>query len=222
MNNIPASTVKQAIIYLNLLSYSPPSRVDEFSSPEALFGEAWPGVLEKAAWLMVSFQQASREPDAELVAELAAAALAAHYSPEACRAFQEKVDALAQLPGRTKAKNRLHRKRGCQLCESPCRYGFFSLVTEPDFSPLQKRLETEHGTPVQSVWQFTFNHVGQTCSAGQWHIARKHLGNLSYCLVSLATAKSRYPFPEKEMRKFQALNQAVIRNWSLAKMRFCE
>lgn len=213
-NKISAAQIKQAIIYLNLLSYSPPSRVEEFPAPEALFGESWPGAVEKAAWLMVSFQQASREPDAELVAELASAALAANASPEGCRAFQEVMDTLAELPGRAKAKNRLHRKRGCQLCASPCRYGYFSLISEPDFTTLQELLETEGGRPVQAVWQFTLKHLGQTFPAGQWHVATKHLGNLAYCLVSLGTAKSRFPFPKEQMRKFQMMNQATARNLS--------
>ena len=210
MNNLSASTTRRTIIYLNLLSYIPPERVCEFPSPGEMFGEGWPQTVETAARLMVSFQSASRDPDGELVKGMVDAALNVDSSPEACRAFQEKMDTLAQLPGHAKAHNRLHRKRGCQLCESPCRYGYFSLISEPDFSTLQEQLVAESGGPVQAVWQFTLNHIDKIFQTGHWPITKKHLGNLSYCLISLATAKSRFAFPEEQMRKFQDLNQAMI------------
>ncbi len=223
MNDLPASTIKRTLIYLNLLSFVTPERAGEVSPVGELpplrgdFGEGWPGAVEKAAWLVVSFQSASRNPDGELVAGLADAARGADSSPEACRAFQAKMDALAQLPGRAKESNRLHRKKGCRFCESPCRYGYFSLISEPDFKELQHALEAENSKPlaerqpIQAVWHFTLEHLSQAIDIGQIPIAANHLGNLAYCMVALATIKSRFAFPEEQMRKFQDLNQAMIR-----------
>lgn len=129
-NALPASTIKQSILYLNLLSFVPPERVIDLQPLRDSFGDDWSRAVESASRLIVSFQQASRDPESELVSELARAALSANSSPEACRAFQDQMDVLAKLPGRAKADNRLHRKRGCQLCETPCRYGYFALLTE--------------------------------------------------------------------------------------------
>ena len=208
MNDILPSTIKRTVIYLYLLSFTLPEQVSELPPLREELGEDWSRAVEAAARLMVAFQQASRNPDTELVAGLTRA----DSSPEACRAFQEKMDALAQLPGRAKMENRLHRKRGCRLCETPCRYGYFSLLTEPDFSVLHKMLGEQPGVPVQTVWQFTLMHLAKSLALGRWYIGAHHLGNLAYCLVSLATAKSRYPFPEAQMKKFQAMNQEMIRN----------
>jgi len=204
------SLLKRTLIYLHLLSFAPPERVGELSSLRENFGKDWPRAVEAASRLIVAFQQASRDPESRLAAELARAALGADSSPESCRAFQARMDALAQLPGRAKPENRLHRKRGCRLCVAPCRYGFFSLISEPDFESLSNLLETHPRQPVQAVWRFTLQHLAQTFSAGRWHITAAHLGNLSYCLIALATAKSRYPFPEAQMQKFQVLNQAMM------------
>ncbi len=208
--------MKNTLIYLHLLSFTPPDKVADLRSLRSSFVEDWPQAVEAAARLMVAFHQASRNPEGELVAELARAALSADSSPEACRSFQDQVNKLSQHPGRAKPENRLHRKRGCRLCATPCRYGFFSLLTEPDFETLQELLNTEnnknpaHQKPIAAVWRYTLTHLGNTFQVGEWHIAADHLGNLAYCLVSLATAKSRYPFPETQMRKFQEINQNLI------------
>ncbi len=216
---LPASTIKQTIIYLNLLSFVPPERMGELPSPRESFGEDWTRAVEAASRLIVAFQQASRDPGSELVAELARAALGADSSPGACRAFQDQMQAISELPGRAKFDNRRHRKKGCRFCEVPCRYGYFSLISEPDFKSLQRALETENSKspqdqqPLQAIWKYTLNHLSQTLDAGQWNIPADHLGNLSYCLAALATAKSRYLFPEAQMRKFQDLNQQMIRQY---------
>ena len=67
--------------------------------------------------------------------------------------------------------------------------------------------------PIQTVWRFTLFHLSQTLGAGKWHIGADQLGNLSYCLVALATAKSRFRFPEEQMRKFQEMNQELIQRY---------
>lgn len=218
-SKIPATQVKQTIIYLNLLSYIPPERVNELPSPREIMGDDWAQAVEAASRLLVAFQQATRDPENELVSGLARSALRADSSPEACRAFQKQIHQLTQLPGRAKEINRLHRKRGCLFCETPCRYGHFSLISEPNFDELQHLLEVDNTRPpkqrqpVQVVWRFTLNHLLNTFQTGKWHISPDHLGNLSYCLVALATAKSRYRFPEEQMRKFQAMNQNLIQHY---------
>lgn len=216
---IPAAQIKQIIIYLNLLSYSPRGKENQLPSLQEYFGETWPQAVLEACKLIVAFQQASRDPENELIEELARAALSADSSPQARRAFVEKIDQLAQLPGRAKEQNRLHRKRGCRFCATPCRYGYFSLISEPNFDVLQRTLETENRKPseqqypIRTVWGFTLNHLSQALETGKWHIGADQLGNLSYCLVTLATTKSRYPFPEEKMRKFQDLNQQLIQEY---------
>ena len=205
--------MKNTLTYLYLLSFIPPEKVEDLRPLRGLLVEDWPRRVEAAAKLIVSFQQASRNPESGLVSELARAALRADSSPEACRAFQDQMDELAQLPGRAKPVNRLHRKRGCRLCEAPCRYGYFSIIAEPDFGALQNLLEAQTSQPIEAVWQFTLTQLAETFNTDRWHISAKHLGNLSYCLVALATAKSRYPFPEEQMRKFQAMNQSLIEQY---------
>lgn len=224
MNRLPASIIKKTILYLCNLSFAPPEQVAEMRIAgdrlrEQIGDEIWPQAVFEAARLMVAFQQASRDPEKNLVEELARAALNADSSPQACRAFGEELDKLAMLPGRARDINRLHRKRGCQLCAMPCRYGYFSLLSEPNFESLQRILEIENGKPseirrpIPAVWQYSLKHISKTMGAGQWHITAAHLGNLAYCLLALATAKSRYPFPETQMQKFQNLNQQLIRQY---------
>ena len=223
-NTFSPSQLKQTILYLQVLSYISPTRVNELHPfvdrlQQNLGEEAAPQALTKACEMIVSFQQASREPNPEFIDDLISVASIAHSSPQACRAFQDKMDSLAELPGRAKAKNRLHRKKGCRFCETPCRYGYFALLSEPDFNELQKALEQENKKPsqerqpIQAVWAYTLKHLSQTLDAGKWHITAHHLGNLAYCLLMLSTAKSRYAFPEKTVQQFQERNQRSIKHY---------
>ena len=170
MNRLPASMIKKTIIYLCNLSYAPVERVAEMRSAgdrvRAEMGvENWPLAVSQASRLMVAFQQASRDPEPDLIEGLARAALNADLSPEACRAFLEQIEAISALPGRAKKINRLHRKRGCRLCMTPCRYGYFSLISEPNFEPLHQALEAENHKPadqqqpIHVVWKFSLNHL---------------------------------------------------------------
>ncbi len=220
-HQIPASQLKKTIIYLTLLSYSPPERVAALQPFEqALQGEigaAWPETVHRACSHIVAFQQASRDPDADLVEALVDAASSAAASPEGAQVFQSQMQKVAKLPGRADPENRIHRKRGCRLCQNPCRYGYFSLLSEPNFDDLRLALETENRKPigqqrpVRLVWRFTLKHLSQALDLAAWDIDAGHLGNLAYCLLTLATAKSRFPFPEEQMRKFQEENQALMR-----------
>ncbi|MBL7163985.1 MAG: hypothetical protein ISS57_15415 [Anaerolineales bacterium] len=220
---IPAAQRKQVIIYLLTLSYASPNHMDGFGAVKNTLQQEletdWSDAVLAACQHIVAFHQASRDLDAEQVAALADAAQSADSSPEACRAFQEKMALLAQLPGRAKESNRLHRKKGCRFCEVPCRYGYYSLISEPDFNNLQSALETENSKstqdqqPLQAIWKYTLNHLSQLMEAGQWHVSADHLGNLAYCLLMLATAKSRFAFPEEVVRKFQEQNQRLIQRY---------
>jgi hypothetical protein len=222
---IPASQRKKTIMYLNLLSYSPPERAAAFQPFEqalqAEVGSAWPETLFQACSHIVAFHQASRDPDSDLVEALVDAASSAAASPEGAQVFRSQMQAFAQLSGRADPENRIHRKRGCQLCQNPCRYGYFSLLSEPNFDSLQQALEAENRKPieqqrpVQLVWRFTLRHLSQTLDLAAWDIDAADLGNLAYCLLSLATAKSRYPFPKEKFEAFQALNQARIRAYTV-------
>jgi hypothetical protein len=223
-SQVPASQLKKTIIYLNMLSYSPPERVAAFQAFEqALQGEigaAWPETLFQACSHIVAFHQASRDPDPDLIEALVDAASSAATSPEGAQIFQSQMERLATLPGRAEPENRIHRKRGCRLCQHPCRYGYFSLLSEPNFDDLRLALETENRKPIEQqrpvrlVWRFTLKHLSQALDLAAWDIDAGHLGNLAYCLLSLATAKSRYPFPKEKFEKFQAINQARIRAYT--------
>lgn len=223
MTNTSATQIKDTLIYLHLLSYSPPERVAAFQPFEQdlkrEMGAAWPQALIRACSHIVAFHQASRDPDADLVDTLVDAASSAATSPEGAQVFQFQMERLATSPGRADPENRIHRKRGCRLCQNPCRYGYFSLLSEPNFDSLQRGLETENRKPigqqrpVRLAWRFSLKHLSQALDLTAWDIDADHLGNLAYCLLTLATAKSRYPFPEEQMRKFQAMNQEVIRRF---------
>ena len=54
--------------------------------------------------------------------------------------------------------------------------------------------------------------------AKEGFISADHLGNLSYCLLMLGTAKSRFAMPEAQLTRFQELNQNTIRGWKPAKI----
>ena len=89
------------------------------------------------------FSRPDVTPDEQLAAELKTAAGIADSSVQAVRDFQQIMDKLAALPERSKMKNRLHSKRGCQFCAAPCRYGYFSLLVEPDLTRLEELLKNE-------------------------------------------------------------------------------
>jgi len=133
--------------------------------------------------------------------------------------FKEKMAEIAALPGRSKLERRLHHLRGCKLCKSPCEYGYFSLLAEPDFERLFEDLSEFNSSPgqkmdpVEIIWDFTKRLLTAGYGGGGWAVEPVHLGNLSYCMISLATAKSRYPFPEKTMGMIQGWNQDCIQSF---------
>jgi hypothetical protein len=229
--NISAETLKKAISYFYMLSFCPPNHIKDFNSASGglrkqLAKEAglaqskfFPEVIPQVCWRIVAFSQNSREPDKKLVDQLAKTAKDASKSQKALAAFQEKMLEIAALPGRAKDDNRLHRKKGCRFCETPCRYGYFSLVSDPRFDLLQSILEAETSkakdeqNPISPVWAFAISHLMKLLGTDQGFISAEHLGNLAFCLLMLSIAKSRYPLPEKQITAFQAANQRLIQSW---------
>jgi len=213
---ISTVTISKTISYLYLLSYSPPENIDQFRAVmvefrQQLGADIWDDAIQVACEHIVSFHSASRQLDLDLVSGLVAAARTADADSEAARAFQAQMDEISQLSGRAKPNNRLHRKRGCRLCQKPCRYGYFSLISAPNFEQLPSIIKKHPSQPIRALWHYTIQHVVATLGIGGFSINATDLGDLAYCLLSLATTKSRYPFPEAQMKKFQTLNQAAIR-----------
>jgi len=133
--------------------------------------------------------------------------------------------AVSAFPERAKNSNRLHRKKGCDFCNMSCKYGLFTLMIESNFKNLQSMLDTENQKPagerdpVRVMWAFTTNQIWNTLESQGSVISPIHLGNLSFCLLLLGTAKSRFALPEKEFRAYQRLNQAKIQQLGAAPIR---
>ncbi len=225
---IPAGSMKKAIAYLHLLSFCPPDKLADFkrnTTPMLKEMAERSGLKEKvflaealpeACRLIVAFHQARREPDADLVKTLENSARGADKNPKSLAAFKEQMDRVAALPGRAKLENRLHRNKGCRLCAAPCQYGYFTLVSDPQFSLLQKNFTEEAGkpaskqTPLMPVYAFTVDHLLSISGTEKGFCEKNHLGNLAFCLLMLSMAKSRLAFPEAQTRIFQEANQAFI------------
>ena len=226
--------VKKMINYYYLVAFCPPEHVKQLESMSkdmrsTLAKEA--GLKMKAftaasaaeaAFRVVAYHQATREPEKETVEALAGKMVTAGSSPDAAGAYQGLVVEIAGHPGRTKPDNRLHRKKGCALCAAPCQYGFFTLISDPVFSNLLAMLNAENQKPAETrdpvnvLWTFTTTHLWATLGVKEGFVGADHLGNLSFCLLLLATARSRFAFPEKQLAAFQGLNQRVIQNWKPA------
>ena len=135
------------------------------------------------------------------------------------------MKAIAIHPGRAKMSNRLHRNKGCSLCQAPCQYAFFTLISEPDFKSLLAMLGAENQkiaaerNPINVLWTYTTTHLWKTLEAQEGFISADHLGNLSYCLLMLGTAKSRFAMPEAQLTRFQEMNQNTIRGWRPAEIK---
>ncbi len=219
--------LKKTICYYYLLAFCPPANVGElreFAQELCEYVARQAGMkktdyIKQAAYEVshhiVAFHQNTREPVREWVEELANRIVVADESPENAHAFQEMLGLVSRLPQRAKPENRLHHRRGCQFCTAPCHYGYFTLVSEPNFANFQGYLEdelmnpAEHMMPVKAVKSFALTHIVGVLGAadGTMHIHSEHLANLAYCLLSLATSKSRLPVPEKQLKLFQQANQ---------------
>jgi len=229
--NFRADTVKKTISYFYMLSFCPPANLEDFNKASGELRkqlakdagmpqkEFFSEMIPQVCWRIVAFSQSSREPDQTLVDQLSKLAESAAQNSESLSAFQDQMLEIAALPGRAKADNRLHRKKGCRFCEAPCRYGYFSLVSDPQFNLLQQILAAEtkkekgKQNPISAVWSFAITHLMSLMGTEKGYISAQHLGNLAYCLLMLSMAKSRYPLPEKQITAFQQANQRLIQTW---------
>lgn len=233
---ISPSTIKTMISYYYLVAFCPPAHIKELKKASRKtrtdaakadglkVKEMTDLVIPEAARRIAAFQGATREPDQETVDQLVKVLKSADSNPEKTAAYQAVMKAIAIHPGRAKLTNRLHRKKGCQFCQAPCQYGFFTLISEPDFKTLMAMLGAENKklaaerNPVNVLWTYTTTHLWKTLGAQEGFISADHLGNLSYCLLMLGTAKSRFAMPEAQLTRFQELSQNTIRNWQPAKI----
>jgi hypothetical protein len=226
---IPAEIMKKTIAYFYLLSFCPPEKLGNFiriteplrrqisggagMEPAAYFTRAVPEVSRR----IVAFHQATREPDLKISESLAAVLLQADQGPESLAAFRNRLAEIAGLPARAGVPNRLLQERGCRRCAAPCRYGFFVLMSNPQFARLQDLLAEETEKPVTGqsplipALGFAVSHVLDFTGAGEGFLRIEDLANLSYCLLIWGMARSRLAPPENYLRLYQAANQEYIR-----------
>jgi len=230
-NTLSVEGLQATIGYLYLLSFCPPEHVLAFQQASAPLRqglarqaqisepEYFSRVLPEACRRIVAFHQGTREPDAVAVNTLVEAVFNTLNDPLSVGIFQAEMAGLAALPARAKPGKRLRSTRGCQFCRAACRYGYFCLVTEPNFDLLGKFLEAEtkkpsgEQDPLQAAWTFANAHLWRALGTEQGYISADHLGNLAYCLQVLSASASRYPLPEEQYQGFQDANQSLIQNY---------
>ena len=229
--------IKKMISYYYLVAFCPPNHISALkkasqkmrsaSAKQAglKMAEFIKAVAPEVAQRIAAFQQASRLPDEETVEKLSKAIIKADSNPEKAAEYQALMKAVAIHPGRAKMANRLHRQKGCSLCQAPCQYGFFTLISEPDFKTLLSMLGAENKkiaserNPINVLWTYTTTHLWNQLEVNKGFISADHLGNLSYCLLMLGTAKSRFAMPEEQLTRFQEMNQNTIRGWKPAEIK---
>ena len=230
-NPISAEAVKKMICYYYLVSFCPPEYVSDLKKASkglrtglakdsgSKMKDFTASAVPEVAWRIVAYHQATREPEGEAVKELTKKMKVADSKPEKAAGFQTTLQEISEHPGRAKPDKRLHRQKGCKYCAAPCRHGFFTLVSEPDFTALRAMLDAENQKDpsqrdaVNVLWTYTTGHLWNVLGVNEGFISADHLGNLSYCLLMLATAKSRFALPEQQLLKFQEMNQRSIQNW---------
>lgn len=228
ISTIPAREVKNSIVYLSLLSILPEDKLKDFKrSVLPLFNGSFPQgkgkkissmerSLPDACFRIVAFHQAKREPDAAVVNSLLKVAMLADKNAKSLKAFQDQMKIIFASAGRAKLENRLHRNKGCRYCALPCHFGFFSLVTDPDFPRLLQFLSAEAKKPVSSqtplipAYLFAIEHLMRLTGSQDTFFEKDQVANLAYCLLLLGLAKSRLAFPEAQIKLFQNANQLFI------------
>jgi hypothetical protein len=228
--------IKKMISYYYLVAFCPPTHISALKKASKKMRSALAkqsglkmadfvkAVAPEVGQRMAAFQQATRTPDEDTVKKLVKAIISADTKPEKAAEYQATMKAIAIHPGRAKMGNRLHRQKGCVYCQAPCQYGFFSLISEPDFKTLLTMLGSENKkiaserNPVNVLWTYTTTHLWNQLGVNEGFISADHLGNLSYCLLMLGTAKSRFALPEAQLTRFQEMNQATIRTWKPTKI----
>jgi hypothetical protein len=220
---IPPQVIRKLISYYYLVSYCPPEYINEFKeASQKMFttlvdstgydtDEMFALTIPEVARRIMAFHLATREPDPDGVAALAQMLKIADKSPQETAIFQRVMHLIAVHPSRSKLDNRLHRNKGCAFCTAPCRYGYFTLVSNPDFITLKALLDAENRKfarerdAVKVLWNYTKKHVWSVLGTEAGFIRPEDLGNLSYCLLLLGTAKSRFALPEAQLKRYQEL-----------------
>jgi len=230
---LSAQGLEMTMAYLHLMAYCPPEYIYHFKEAsssllEALAKQAELSVTEytelvypEACQRMVAFYQSTREADPALVNKLLVAARVADVSPTTADLFSEQLNQLADLPRQAKPRQRhqLFNKEGFTLNPAAMKYVLFAMVSKPDYELLQNMLAAETEKPaaernvVEVLWTFTIGHLWRTLGLKQAYISPQHLSNLAYCLLTLSMYKSRYPFPEADMKAFLQANQAHMAQW---------
>jgi hypothetical protein len=228
--------IKKMISYYYLVAFCPPAHINALKKASQKLRSAAAkqaglkmadfvkAVAPEVAFRICAFQQATRLPDEETIKKLTQAIISADSDPEKAAAYQALMKTVAAHRGRAKLDNRLHRQKGCSLCQAPCQYGFFTLISEPDFKTLLSMLGAENQkiaaerNPVNVLWTYTTTHLWNQLGVNEGFISADHLGNLSYCLLMLGTAKSRFAMPEAQLTRFQEMNQNTIRSWQPAQI----
>lgn len=232
--SIGAAAIAGMLNYYYMVSFCPPEYVGEIekASQKMRTGFALEAGMELNAFnnliapelarRIVAFQEATRKPNEDAVKELTEVLIEADSSPDQAIAFQKCMRKMAAHPARAKPANRLHRMKGCDFCTNPCRYAFFTLMSEPDFKKLQMMLDVENQKLAQErnavhvLWFYTREHLWKALGSKKGYISPAHLGNLSYCLLLLGTAKSRMALPEKQLVLYQSLNQRAIHDLGIS------
>ncbi len=226
---IPAEILKKTIAFCYLLSFCPPEKLGAFirtTAPlrerlasgagmesAAYFGHAVPEVCRR----IVAFHQATREPDPKTVASLGEVLGKADQTPGSLAAYQKRMAEIAALPARAAAPNRPLTDKGCRRCASPCRFGFFALLSNPPFSRLQELMAEESAkpasgqSPLSPALGFAVSHLLDLTGTDQGYLRIEDLANLSYCLLVWGMARSRLAPPDNYLRLFQTANQEFIR-----------
>lgn len=228
---ISVESLRVTIGYLYLLWFCPPDRVYEFyqaseplrrglASDAGLSEEEYFGItIPEACRHILAYHTPGGKVDNDVSTKLTKAAQTAARSPEDASQFGTIMAEVANLPGRTKINERLVAERGCQFCETPCRYGYFILITEPEFTSLSELLASETdknnqgSDAVRILWAFANEHIWRTLGLAQSYITAGHLGNLAYCLLSIGTSKSRRRYKKAAYQAFQRVNQELIQRW---------
>jgi len=222
--SIHPKVIKKMISYYYLVYYCPPVYIDHLKTaslkmrsrlaqvqgctPEALPELVAPEIASR----ITAFQQATREPEAETVKALTEKVITADRDADGTAAFQALMNLVVIHPGRSKLPNRLHRNKGCVFCTASCRYGFFTLVSEPDFNALLAMLDKENQKlaqerdAVKALWNFVKEQIWGVLEAQDGMILAEHVDKLSYCLLLLGTAKSRFALPEVQLRHYQEMS----------------
>jgi hypothetical protein len=228
--SINAEAIRTMICYYYLVSFWSPEFIGELKKT----GQKWrkkyakdaglkisefsEKVIPEVAKRMIAFHQATKKPDGDSIQTLTKVLKKADCSQKGAEGFQQVMREVAAHRERAKVGSRLHSQKGCRICFAPCQYGYFTLMSEPDFKSLKAMLDAENKkiaderNAVNVLWAYTREHFWSVLGTQEGYISASHLGNLSYCLLMLGTAKSRFALPEKELITYQAMNQLTIRN----------